>query len=177
MADTTPSRLLALPAELREMIWDYTLAGTIVQIPIKKDYAYAFRETRLRLLWAKCRFYFSDLQAIEEQANPAILRTSKQIRHEALPRSYIFSVFRFDNEETLLGWLSARSALERRTITKVEFMLEDFGLGPAAAGYVARAVRGKSVALESMLIAEGLALGEGVLQTRVGESRYQLKCL
>ncbi|KAK5696582.1 hypothetical protein LTR97_007885 [Elasticomyces elasticus] len=171
MASAIPSRLLALPAELREMIWDYTLTGTIAQIPRQdeENYAYAFRETQLRLLWEDDRVYSSDedeLQAIKEQGHPAILRTSKQIRHEALPRHYIFSIFRFDDEETLMKWLSARSARVRKSITSVEFMLKYSDLHPAAAGYGAQRKENERIALEATLKAEGLALREGVVKAR-----------
>ncbi|KAK4954298.1 hypothetical protein LTR10_007728 [Elasticomyces elasticus] len=176
MANTIPSRLLALPAELREMIWDYSLIGTIAQIPRQdeENYAYAFGETQLRLLWEEDRVYSSDedeLQAIKKQGHPAILRTSKQIRHEALPRHYIFSIFRFDDEETFMKWLSARSARVRMSITSVDFMVEDLSMDPAAAGYIARQTETQHDALEAMLTAEGVALRKGVLRTRVNELR------
>ncbi|KAK5746143.1 hypothetical protein LTR17_000877 [Elasticomyces elasticus] len=172
MAETNPSRLLALPAELREMIWDYTLTGTIAQLPFQ--YAYAFGRPERRLLRGKNRTYFSDedeVQAIKEQGHPAILRTSKQIRHEALPRYYIFSIFRFYDEQTLKKWLGARSARVRKSITSVEFMVEDLRTDPAAAGYVARRTERQHAALEAMLTAKGVALRKGALKTRMNELR------
>ncbi|KAK3649137.1 hypothetical protein LTR56_006976 [Elasticomyces elasticus] len=172
MADTTPSRLLALPAELREMIWDYTLTDTIAQIPLQEDCAYAFGERQVRLRGRKDRVFCSDkdrLQAIKEQGHPAILRISKQIRHEALPRYYIFTVFQFDDDDTLLEWLSARPARVRKSITSVEFMLKDLRLGPAAALWVAQRTDSVCATLQVMLTVEGVALREGVLKARVHE--------
>ncbi|KAK4900056.1 hypothetical protein LTR27_002819 [Elasticomyces elasticus] len=170
MANTTPSRLLALPAELREMIWDYALTGTIAQIPRQTHNSYTFRKTQLQLLWAEDRVYYSNddrLQAIKEQGHPAILRLSKQIRHEALPRYYIFSVFRFDTKAALMRWLSARPARVRKSITSVQFVLRYRDLG---AEFTVRREASKFAALEAELTAEGLALRKGVLEVRVNES-------
>ncbi|KAK3630456.1 hypothetical protein LTR22_021490 [Elasticomyces elasticus] len=155
MANTSTSQLLALPAELREIIWDYTLSGTIVQVPSRSEHAYAFCETQLRRIDSRVdKWHNEELQAIKEEGHPAILRTSKEIRHEALPRYYMFSVFRFDDEETLVEWLSARPTRVRQSLINVEFMLRQSG---GSSDFNARREQ------------RNIALGEGVLKVKTNE--------
>ncbi|KAK5700192.1 hypothetical protein LTR17_023135 [Elasticomyces elasticus] len=166
---------------VRMRVADYALTGTIAQVPFqdKKKYAYPYGKTQLRLLWDKDRIYHSNedgLQAIKEQGHPAILRTSKQIRHEALPRYYIFSIFRFDHVDTMSDWLNARPTRVRQSIARAEFVLKHLSLADEYLSPVDEINRTRQweeqncAALATMLKARGVVLGEGILRARVNGS-------
>ncbi|KAK3630455.1 hypothetical protein LTR56_009495 [Elasticomyces elasticus] len=123
LREMAPSLLLALPPELRVMIWDFVLGDTVIQIPSRTPGAYhMLNETRLRVPGIGAGRSEDILRALGEIGYPTILRVSKDVRREALPRYYALGVFRFDDVDALVVWLRARSVRVREVIGVVEIL-------------------------------------------------------
>ncbi|KAK5683874.1 hypothetical protein LTS10_003737 [Elasticomyces elasticus] len=158
------SPLLALPPELREMIWDIVLGGTFMQIPSRKPGAYhMLNETRLRVPGISAGRSEDILRALSDIGYPNILRLSKEIRREALPRYYALSVFRFDDVHALVLWLQARTARMTGVIKVVEIIKH------SVAHWGERYAKGEErwcEKLREISMGDGVGVGKGVIRIR-----------
>ncbi|KAK5683871.1 hypothetical protein LTS10_003734 [Elasticomyces elasticus] len=106
-----PSRLLALPAELREQIYDYAFADTIMVMGGRLEIGLIEGNKTERL---------------QQSLYPSLLATSKQVHQEARFSFYKCSVFRISLDiVALLDWLYDKPSKCRQSITSIEVFHED----------------------------------------------------
>ena len=99
--------LLCLPAELRNMIWEYVLGGNIFEV--HSWFSYSRGRTMTKVLNQK-------------KNSLSLLRTCWQIYSEARLFPYRFNGFRIKNEDTIAPWLSGFEAFKLKTITEIHLV-------------------------------------------------------
>ncbi|KAK5746142.1 hypothetical protein LTR17_000876 [Elasticomyces elasticus] len=164
LREMAPSLLLALPPELREMIWDYTLSDTVVQISSREPGAYhMLNETGLRVPGIGAGRSEDILQALSDLGYPSILQVSKDVRREALMRYYALSVFRFDDVHALVVWLQARTVRMRMAIRVVEMIKHSVAHWSEK---YAREEEGWCDRLREIAVMDGAGVGKVVIRIR-----------
>ncbi|KAK5696583.1 hypothetical protein LTR97_007886 [Elasticomyces elasticus] len=103
MATKPSCPFLALPLELRELIYDYVFHGPNTRVRYSIKYPDAYTSPR----------------------NFGILRASRQIYAEALPRFYLDKVFFYNREtsvewEHIVAWLHAKPRHVHKLIAAIE---------------------------------------------------------
>ncbi|KAK4900052.1 hypothetical protein LTR27_002815 [Elasticomyces elasticus] len=88
---------LTLPVELREMIYEYALADTLVCLGSR--------------MWTP-------------SISPAILRTSKQIREEAIPGYYKSATFKVSQWDVLTRLLHPLPQHLRLAVSRIEYVVQ-----------------------------------------------------
>ncbi|KAK5696581.1 hypothetical protein LTR97_007884 [Elasticomyces elasticus] len=163
-----PSLLLALPPELREMIWDFVLGDTVMQIPSSKPGAYhMLNEIRLRVPGISAGRSDDVLRALNDIGYPSILQVSKDVRWEALPRYYALAVFRFDNVDALVVWSRPRTVRMTGLIRVVEMIKHSVAHWSEK---YARREKKWCDRLREIAMMDGVGVGEGVIRIRSTDS-------
>ncbi|KAK3630448.1 hypothetical protein LTR56_009502 [Elasticomyces elasticus] len=104
-----PSRLLALPAELREKIYEYAFSDTIMVMGGKLTFGIGADETK----------------RLQQSLYPSLLATSKQVHKEARSSFHKCSAFRIPLDTiALLDWLFWVPSKDRQSITSIEVFHE-----------------------------------------------------
>ncbi|KAK5746144.1 hypothetical protein LTR17_000878 [Elasticomyces elasticus] len=96
-ADEPGPSFLTLPVELREMIYDYALADIVVRLGSR--------------VWTA-------------SISPAILRTSKQIREEAIPSYYKSATFKVSQWDVLIRLLHPMPQHLRLAVPRIEYVVQ-----------------------------------------------------
>ncbi|KAK5700195.1 hypothetical protein LTR17_023138 [Elasticomyces elasticus] len=105
-----PSRLLALPTELREKIYDHAFADTIMVMGGRLEIGLIGGDKTERL---------------QQSLYPSLLATSKQVHQESRSSFYKGSVFRISMDTlALLDWLFDMPSKCRQSITSIEVFHE-----------------------------------------------------
>ncbi|KAK5700194.1 hypothetical protein LTR17_023137 [Elasticomyces elasticus] len=140
-ADEPGPSFLTLPVELREMIYEYTLTDTVIRLGSR--------------MWTP-------------STSPAILRTSKQIREEAIPSYYKSATFKVSQWDVLIRLLHPLPQYLRLAVPRIEYVVQMSSKARKDISNYKKEIMYWDRVLNRGLEVRGIVLGNGVLVVRVG---------
>ncbi|KAK3649142.1 hypothetical protein LTR56_006981 [Elasticomyces elasticus] len=140
-ADEPVPSFLTLPVELREMIYEYALTDTVVYLGSR--------------MWTT-------------SISPAILRTSKQIREEAIPSYYKSATFKVSQWDVLIRLLHPLPQYLRLAVPRIEYVVQMSSKARRDSSNYKKEIMYWDRVLNRGLEVRGIVLGNGVLVVRIG---------